>query len=177
MHHIIWKLKGWWSSKNRDLTWRSDSMLNRLLKRLRSTASPLRSLSIRSRMPSIVLLCTFRSLMIYERNNSNPISLQTKHKSYSSGRWCKAISSKAHTYQIEGSIEFCKTYVRSKNKNILLIIICEKRTLVSKSFLQDTRSQIFTEMSVLQTICLQWSCQHLSIFFRKRTLSRASVED
>ncbi len=27
------------------------------------------------------------------------------------------------TYQIDGSIEFCKTYVRSKNKNILLIMI------------------------------------------------------
>lgn len=29
-----------------------------------------------------------------------------------------------NTHQIDGSIEFCKTYVRSKNKNILLIMIC-----------------------------------------------------
>lgn len=31
------------------------------------------------------------------------------------------------------------------------------------------------QQDVTPTICLQWSCQHLSIFFRKSTLSRASV--
>lgn len=45
-------------------TCRSDSMLSRLLRRERSIASPLRSLSMRSRIPSIVLLCTFQSLMM-----------------------------------------------------------------------------------------------------------------
>lgn len=45
-------------------TCRSESMLSRLLSRLRSMASPLRSCSMSSRIPSMVLLWTFWSLMM-----------------------------------------------------------------------------------------------------------------
>lgn len=39
----------------------------------------------------------------------------------------------------------------------------------------DTTAAILLIKVIKHTICLQWSCQHLSIFFRKSTLSRASV--
>lgn len=142
-------------------TCRSESMLRRLRSRLRSTASPLRSLSIRSRMPEMVLLCTFISLIMWKRKSSKPMSLQatattTKVSQHQSGiqraqesfttrltplgerkkkkvsqlyKTCDYVKNvkNINTYQIDGSMEFCKTYVRSKNKNILLIMICWKK--------------------------------------------------
>lgn len=47
---------------------------------------------------------------------------------------------------------------------------------VTLTDLKQIRQPQFLLIKVIKhTICLQWSCQHLSIFFRKSTLSRASV--
>lgn len=59
------------------ITCRSDSMPSKLLSRLRSTVSPLRSRSICSRIPSTVRLWTAPSLTMCVRNNSSPVSLTT----------------------------------------------------------------------------------------------------
>lgn len=70
-HHILFQDQG--------LTWRSESMLSRLRSRLLSTASPLRSRPISSRIPSMVLLCTILSLTTWFLNSSRPMSLMEKH--------------------------------------------------------------------------------------------------
>lgn len=53
-------------------------MPSRLRSRLRSTASPLRSRSISSRMPSMVFVWTVLSLMMWFLNSSSPMSLHSR---------------------------------------------------------------------------------------------------
>lgn len=69
-----------WESRRPWSTCRSDSMPSRLLRRLRSIVSPLRSSSICSKMPSTVRFCTALSLTMWVRNSSKPVSLQETDK-------------------------------------------------------------------------------------------------
>lgn len=57
-------------------TCRSESILSRFLRSCLSTASPFRSASISSRIPSTVRLCTTSLLMMWIRNSSSPMSLK-----------------------------------------------------------------------------------------------------
>lgn len=58
--HNVWvtinRISKWCIVRSGKVTCRSDNMLSRLLSRLRSIASPFRSLSMSSRIPSMVLL-------------------------------------------------------------------------------------------------------------------------
>lgn len=60
------------------LTCKSESILRRLRNRLLSMASPFLSRSINRRMPSMVLVWTFWSLIMWVLNSSRPISLWIK---------------------------------------------------------------------------------------------------
>lgn len=61
-------------------------MLSRLQSRLLSTASPLLSRPMSSRIPSMVLLCTILSLMMWFLNSSRPMSLTGRKQSKASGQ-------------------------------------------------------------------------------------------
>lgn len=73
----IWQKMRADKGKDSSLTCRSDSMRSRLLSSCLSTASPLRSLSISSRMPAMVRDWTTLFVTMWMRNSSSPRSLHS----------------------------------------------------------------------------------------------------
>lgn len=110
------------------ITCRSESMPSKLRRRLRSTVSPFRSRSICSRIPSTVRLWTPPSLTMCTRNSSSPVSL--RHHNDRTNSLNDRVSDRHDRlhciwlpHHMEGRREFWRTYVRSRKRKMLRIMI------------------------------------------------------